>query len=159
MMNLGRFGGNYPWLNSVKKGVEKLTKKKPVFGQLTLTGDLALDWMRDGTETEVAKVHIGPIGAFQNYNVPDWAAEKTGEIALLFHPNGFACPILVTQRTILRALEIWCVEMEEKGAKTSVEKAYGIQFGVLDLQEGSVKLHFTRDMTKGEFAPYEMSEV
>lgn len=134
-------------------------KKKPVFGQLTLTGELALDWMKNETETEVARIEIGPIGAFQNYNVPDWAAEKTGEIALLHAPNQFSNPILVTQRSILRLLEIWCVEKEAEGAKTSVGTAHGVQFGVLELEEDSVKLKFWRDESKGKFSPYQMEEI
>ena len=94
-----------------------MPKKKPVFGQLTLTGELALDWMKNNTEATVARIDIGPIGAFQNYNVPEWAAEKTGEIAILHNPNQFSNPILVTQRSILRALEIFCVEQEENGGR------------------------------------------
>lgn len=130
--------------------------KKPVFGQLTLTGDLALDWMKNGMEVEVQVVEIGPIGAFQQYNVPEWAAERSGDIAILHKPNKYENPVLVTQRSILRALEIWCVELEANGAKTSVEKEYGVQFGRLDLNDEPVKLQFTRDEKKGKFAPYEM---
>jgi len=137
-----------------------MTKKtKPVFGQLTLTGELALDWMKNETEMAVAKVEMGPIGAFQNYNVPDWAAEKTGEIALLHHPNQFSNPVLVTQRSILRLLEIWCVEKEAAGAKTSVEKRHGVQIGVLSIEENAPTLKFWRDSSKGQFAPYQMEEI
>jgi hypothetical protein len=136
-----------------------MTKKKPVFGQLTLTGELALDWMKNNTEATVARIDIGPIGAFQNYNVPEWAAEKTGEIAILHNPNQFSNPILVTQRSILRALEIFCVEQEESGAKTSVEKAFSTQFGRIDFGELPVTLKFFRDESKGKFSPYEMEEI
>lgn len=137
-----------------------MTKKKmPVFGQLTLTGELALDWMKNETEMAVAKVEMGPIGAFQNYNVPDWAAEKTGEIALLHEPNQFSNPVLVTQRSILRLLEIWCVEKEAAGAKTSVEKRHGVQIGVLSIEEDAPTLKFWRDPSKGQFAPYQMEEI
>ena len=150
-------GGVYRRLWSGNEDMTK--KKKPVFGQLTLTGELALDWMKNGTEAEVARIEIGPIGAFQNYNVPDWAAEKTGEIALLHAPNQFSNPILVTQRSILRLLEIWCVEKEAEGAKTSVETAHGVVYGVLNLEEDSVRLKFWRDDSKGKFSPYHMDEV
>lgn len=131
-------------------------KKKPVFGQLTLTGELALDWMKNETERDVAKIDIGPIGAFQDYNVPDWASEKSGDIALLHTPNKYDNPVLVTQRSILRALETFCVEAEANGAETSVETAYGVQFGRLELNDKPVKLRFVRDESKGKFAPYEM---
>jgi hypothetical protein len=137
-----------------------MTKKKmPVFGQLTLTGDLALDWMKNETEMAVAKVEMGPIGAFQNYNVPDWAAEKTGEIALLHAPNQFSNPVLVTQRSILRLLEIWCVEKEAAGATTSVEKRHGVQIGILSIEEDAPTLKFWRDPNAGQFAPYQLEEI
>jgi hypothetical protein len=138
---------------------KKKQEKKPVFGQLTLTGEMALDWMKNGMEIEVAVIDIGPIGAFQSYNVPDWASERSGDIAILHKPNKFDNPVLVTQRSILRHLEIWCVEQEANGATTSVETEYGVQFGRLELNDNPVQLRFTRDETKGKFAPYEMEVV
>ena len=134
-------------------------KKVPVFGQLTLTGEMALDWMKNGMEVEVAAIEIGPIGAFQAYNVPDWASERSGDIAILHKPNKFDNPVLVTQRSILRQIEIWCVEQEAKGATTSVETEYGVQYGRLDLNDQPVKLQFSRDETKGKFAPYTMEVI
>jgi hypothetical protein len=143
-----------------KGGMKKMPKKKkPVFGQLTLTGDLALDWMKDGMEIEVAVIEIGPIGAFQRYNVPDWATERSGDIALLHKPDQYSNPVLVTQRSILRALEIFCVNAEENGAVTSIEKVNEFLFGRLELNDEPVKLKFTRDASKGKFAPYEMEEL
>ena len=147
---------DFQWKKEEEEKMPK--KKKPVFGQLTLTGELALDWMKNGMEVSVARVDIGPIGAFQEYNVPEWASQKTGEIAILHNPNQFANPVLVTQRSILRQLEIWCVEKEQEGATTSVETSHGVQFGRLDLEENDVKLLFSRDETKGQYAPYEMKE-
>ena len=138
---------------------KKKEEKKPVFGQLTLTGSMALDWMKNGMEIEVATIDIGPIGAFQGYNVPDWASERSGDIAVLHKPNKFDNPVLVTQRSILRHLEIWCVEQEANGAITSVETEYGVQFGRLELNDNIVQLRFTRDETKGKFAPYEMEVI
>lgn len=134
-------------------------KKVPVFGQLTLTGEMALDWMKNGMEVEVSAIEIGPIGAFQAYNVPDWASERSGDIAILHKPNKFDNPVLVTQRSILRQIEIWCVEQEAKGATTSVETEYGVQYGRLDLNDQPVKLQFSRDETKGKFAPYTMEVI
>ena len=132
-------------------------KKKPVFGQLTLTGEIALDWMKDGLEIEVAVIEIGPIGAFQRYNVPEWAHERSGDIALLHRPDQYANPVLVTQRSILRSLEIFCVAAEEDGAVTSIEKVDEYLFGRLELGDGIVRMKFSRDASKGKFAPYEMT--
>lgn len=133
-------------------------KKKPVFGQLTLTGDMALDWMKPDTEVIVAKIEIGPIGAFDHeYTIPEWANERTGDIGVIHDCNTYCNPILVTQRSILRALEIWCVEMEISGAKTSVMKSGSGHKGVLEIEEKNPTLKFTRDVKAGQFAPYKMT--
>tara|TARA_R100001463_G_scaffold115345_1_gene170560 strand:+ start:301 stop:744 length:444 start_codon:yes stop_codon:yes gene_type:complete len=134
-------------------------KKKPVFGQLTLTGELAVDWMKPDTVVIIGKVEIGPIGAFPEYNVPGWANERTGDIGLIHTPNKYDNPILVTQRSILRALEHFCVEMEEKGCKTEVVKKAGASKGVLWIDENNPTYKFSRDESKGQFAPYEMTKV
>jgi hypothetical protein len=132
--------------------------KKPVFGQLTLTGDLALDWMKDGMEIIVGKVMIGPMGAFPEYNVPEWANERTGDIGVIYHANSYANPVLVTQRSILRALEIWCVDQEAKGAETLVEKKGSGQRGVLIIKENNPNLTFTRGDDPGKYDPYKLVE-
>lgn len=173
----GRFtmtpgGGSEEWITSLGRRQKKMmeiiaisvillgmaAKKKPVFGQLTLTGEMALDWMKNGMEVTVAKVAIGPIGFFQDFNVPDWAGEKTGDIALIFLPNEYANPILVTQRSILRALEVWCVQQESKGAKASIEKKFKCQAGVLTIEENHPTLKFSRD-EKIKFSTYEITEI
>jgi len=102
---------------------------------------------------------IGPMGAFPEFNVPDWANERSGDIGVIYHANSFANPVLVTQRSILRALEIWCVEQEAKGAETLVEKKGSGKRGVLIIHEGNPTLKFLRDLEKGKFAPYEISEI
>ena len=134
-------------------------KKKPVFGQLTLTGELALDWMKNEMEIIIGKIMIGPLGAFPEYNVPDWAGERSGDIGVIYHANSYANPVLVSQRSILRALEIWCVEQEAKGAETLVEKKGSSQRAVLIIKEDNPTLRFVRDLEKGKFAPYEIEEV
>ena len=133
-------------------------RTKPVFGQLTLSGDLALDWMKNEMEIIIGKVMIGPMGAFPEFNVPDWANERTGDIGVIYHANSYANPVLVTQRSILRALEIWCVDQEAKGAETLVEKKGSGQRGVLIIKENNPTLQFVRDLEKGKFAPYELVE-
>lgn len=134
-------------------------KSKPVFGQMTLTGSLALDWMKSETTVSVVKIEMGPIGAFTSYNLPEWIGEKSGEIALL-HPNDtWTNPILVTQRSILRRLEHFCVEKEAAGAETRVETKNKSQIAVIDFNESPVTLYFHRDTKKGKFAPYEMEEI
>ena len=151
-------GGRVPARRTREMGGKK-PAKKPVFGQLTLTGELALDWMKPDTEVIVAKIEIGPIGAFPEYNVPEWASERSGDIGLIHDANHYANPILVTQRSILRALEIYCVEMEEQGANTAVEMNGTAQKGVIIFEENCPKLKFTRDKKAGQFAPYVMHKL
>jgi len=137
------------------------TKKrptKPVFGQLTLTGSMALDWMKNELEIIIGKVMIGPIGAFDEFNIPEWANIQDRDIGIIYPMNTFGNPVLVTQRSILRALEIWCVEQEANGAETLVEKRGSCKRGVLIIAEGNPTLKFVRDVDKGKFAPYELIE-
>lgn len=131
-------------------------KKKPVFGQLTLTGEMALDWLKPGSEIVPGKIMIGKVGAFPEYNVPEWAHERSTDIAVLVHANEVLNPLLVTQKSVLRALEIRCCEWELEGAHCSIEKAGSAQRAVLELAEASVKLVFNRDEAAGKFAPYTM---
>ncbi|AXH78334.1 MAG: hypothetical protein [Circular genetic element sp.] len=136
-----------------------MPKKKAVFGQLTLTGEVAVDWMKAGTEVTIGKVEIGPIDAFPEYNIPEWANERSGDIALIHPANKYDNPILVTQRSILRVLEIWCVDMENEGCETAIEKNNGCQKGVLIIGDNPPSFRFDRDEEKGKFAPYEMTKL
>lgn len=137
-----------------------MPKKQAVFGQLTLTGEVAVDWMKAGTMVDIGKVEIGPIEAFPEYNIPEWANERSGDIALIHPSNKYENPILVTQRSILRVLEIWCVEKENEGCETAIEKtSSGCQKAVLILDDGVYKYRFDRDESKGKFAPYEMNKM
>ena len=80
-----------------------MAKKKttPVFGQMTLTGEKALDWLKNGTEVQARKIWIGTTYMAEEYNLPDWAKEK-GIIAMIFPIDEWANPILVTQKSVLR---------------------------------------------------------
>lgn len=130
------------------------SKKKPVFGQLTLTGELALDWLKDGTEAIVHKIKIGKIGAFGEYNVPDWANERNNEIGVLIPANEFDNAILVTQKSVLRALEQRCCDWEAAGALAYLEGKGDAKRGVLEFQENQPKMVFKRAEKGGQFAPY-----
>ena len=145
---------------SSEKMTRKNTKKAtPVFGQLTLTGEMALDWLKNDMKIPIVKIEIGPIGAFPGWNVPDWAMERAGDIALLHKPGKFDNPVLVTQRSVLRHLEVICVEKETQGALTDVVKVDATSKAVLELPEGDLTLHFIRDHDKGKYAPYEVYEI
>jgi hypothetical protein len=135
-----------------------MAKKKLVFGQMTLGGSLALDWMKNETEVNVAKIEMGPSTAFASYNLPEWIDEKTCDIALLHPDEAFHNPVLITQRSIIRQLEHFCVEKEAEGADTRVEKKGKVEVAVLDFGDSYVTLYFSRDKSKGKYAPYQIEE-
>jgi hypothetical protein len=132
-------------------------KKKPVFGQLTLTGEMALDWLKPGSTIIAGKIMIGQQGAFPEYNIPDWAQERTSELGIIVHANEHLNPMLVTQKSVLKALEAKCCEWEEEGAKCYVEKKGSSQRAVLEFGEGQIELTFDRSKNGGKFAPYTMT--
>ena len=134
-------------------------KKKPVFGQLTLTGEMALDWLKNGSAIIAGRIMIGAIGSFPEYNVPEWAQDRSTDIAIIVHANEHLNPLLVTQKSVLRAIEIECVKWEEQGAKCYLEKSGSAQRAVLEFAENQIELKFTRDEKAGKFAPYEMEVV
>ena len=52
-------------LGAVKKG------KMPVFGQLTLTGEKAVDWVKPDAKITAAKIWMGAGALMQDFNLPD----------------------------------------------------------------------------------------
>ncbi len=132
-------------------------KKKPVFGQLTLTGEMALDWLKDGSETVVQKIMFGPIGAFPEWNVPEWAQDRCKVIAIIVHADGFSNAMLVSQGGVLKTLERHCVDWESQGAKAYVEGKAHTARSVIEFEENQPKISFSRDESKGKFAPYEVT--
>ena len=125
-------------------------KKKSVFGQLTLGGDIALDWLKDGSETQAAKIMFGPVEVFEEYNVPDWAKERCGIIAIIESANG-ANPLLVSQGGVLKVLERHCADWEDQGAKCTAAKNGKL---TIEFDDNYPSIQFTRDESKGKFAPY-----
>lgn len=134
-------------------------KKKPVFGQLTLTGEMALDWLKAGSSVIAGKIMIGQHGAFPEFNIPEWAQDRVSELAIIVHSNEHLNPLLVTQKSVLRALEAKCCEWEAEGAKCYVEKKGSSQRAVLEFGEGQIELSFDRSKNGGKFAPYIMTIV
>lgn len=126
-------------------------KKQSVFGQLTLGGELALDWLKPGSAILAGKIMLGPIDAFDEYMVPDWAKERNTQIAIIESGAGSQNPLLVTQNGVMRALERQCAEWEAQGANCFLEN----DRAVIEFDE-PVDISFKRDSKKGKFAPYEM---
>jgi len=134
------------------------TKKKPVFGQMTLTGDMALDWIKAGVENvvHVRKIEFGSAKLFaDNYNIPEYHLDK-GVVALLYPVDEWGNPVLVTQKSILKPLEAQCVAWEEAEAKVTNVKTQMGYIGRIEFEETHPKITMFKDKKAKQFAPYDV---
>jgi len=129
--------------------------KTPVFGQLTLTGEKAVDWVKNESKITARKIWIGTAGAFDDYNLPDWAKEK-GIVALIFPVDEWANPMLVTQKSILRVLESKCAEFEAQGCAVNVLKVQLGQVAEILFAENQPTFEFLRPKNAKQFDPYKV---
>lgn len=136
-------------------GATKKTKK-PVFGQLTLTGEKAVDWVKPDSTITARKIWIGTAGAFDDYNLPDWAKEK-GIVALIFPLSEWGNPMLVTQKSILRVLESKCAEFEEQGCAVNILKVQLGQVAEIIFEENEPTFTFIRPKNAKQFDPYKVA--
>lgn len=90
-------------------------KDMPVFGQLTLTGEKALNWLKNGDTIIASKIWMCHPNALSDWNVPEWAKDK-GVVAVIFGMSEWENPMLVTQKSVLRILEAKLAIWEEAGA-------------------------------------------
>ena len=137
-------------------GMAKKLPKNPVFGQLTLTGEKALDWLKSsecekkaGCSVVVEKILFTDPGTVkgQGWNIPEWAMEKVA-VAILF-PRGYAVnPVLVYAKSAVMAIERLCADWEAQGVKITA-KGHG---GEVDFVDEAVELVFRRG--SGKFDPY-----
>lgn len=125
-------------------------KKKPIFGQLTLTGKLAVDWLKPKTEVTVRKITFcNPQLMTDEWNLPEWVMNKT-TIALIFPLSEWENPIMVNQASVLKWLEARCVLWEEAGAAVSASKHQQH----VEFDANHPVMTFNRDEKAGKFAPY-----
>ena len=128
-------------------------KKSKVFGQLTLDGQKALDWLKNGVVVTPRAIEFGHVVAFvDEWNIPEWA---DGIIAIIHPLNDGDRPVLVTQKSALRILEAKCAEWEADGANCKTRKVKGAVVSVIDFGDHSMELSFRRT-GKGKFDPYEV---
>ena len=50
--------------------------KMPVFGQMTLTGEKAVDWVKNESKITAKKIWMGAGPLLTDFNLPEWAKEK-----------------------------------------------------------------------------------
>ncbi len=131
-------------------------KKQPVFGQMTLTGDLALDWVKQGEEKVIRakKIEFGPARIYaEDFNVPEWHLDK-GVVALIWPLNEWGNPLFLTQKSILRPLEAQCVDWEAAGASVRTRKAQNAIISVIEFEEDAPTITIFKDKKAKQFAPY-----
>jgi len=133
-------------------------KKKPVFGQMTLTGDLAVDWVKQGVETviQASKIEFGsPTAYAEDFNIPDYHLDKK-VVALIWPVNSWSNPLLVTQQSILKPLEAQCVAWEAAGATATTHKYHGTTIGRIEFEEQHPIISISKDKKLPRHAPYEV---
>jgi hypothetical protein len=136
------------------------TPKKPLFGQLTLTGEKALDWLKNGDEIIAKTIWFCNVSVLHDWNVPEWAKDK-GIVALIFPSDEWGNPMFITQKSVLRVLEARCADWELKGARCEViGSTLAGQKTSISFDENHPTLKFTRPENCKPYDPYlvEVSE-
>jgi hypothetical protein len=129
---------------------KKKENAKPVFGQLTLGGSMALDWLKSGTVVFIASIMIADVKAFTTrWDIPEWA---TGFAAIIQPAEAHLNPVLVTQMSVVRWLENKCVEWEGVIGEGYMQTINEVQVATLDL-DSIPEVLFERT-GKGKFDPY-----
>jgi len=130
------------------------TPKKPLFGQLTLTGEKALDWLKNGDVITARMIWFCNVNALSDWNVPEWAKEK-GIVALIFPVDEWGNPMFITQKSVLRVLEARCADWESTGARCEVigTKLAG-QKTQISFDENHPTLKFSRPENCKMYDPY-----
>ena len=129
--------------------------KMPVFGQMTLTGEKAVDWVKHESKIQARKIWMGAGTLFPEFNLPDWAIEK-GIVALVFPIDEYQNPMLVTQKSILKILEANCCEWETAGCATNVLKVQMGQVLEILFAENEPTFEFLRPKNAKQFDPYKV---
>ena len=129
-------------------------QQMPIFGQMTLTGEKALDWVKNPTEIIAAKIWFCNVSALTEWNVPEWAKDK-GIVALIFPVDEWGNPVFITQKSILKVLEFNCAKWEEDGAKCKLigTKLQG-QISEISFSENHPHFKFSKAKDARQFDPY-----
>jgi hypothetical protein len=133
---------------------KKNAKKMPVFGQLTLTGEMALDWLKPGLKVVIRQWEMAPPEYYRmTYNLPEWAYEKA-TVGIIHGSDKWSNQILVTQSSVLRQIEARMADFEANGAQVDIENKSGMQCAKILFEENCPTVSFERDAKAGKFAPY-----
>ena len=137
----------------------KSTKKTPIFGQMTLTSELALEYLKsgmDGFARRATKIlWVTPLEAQAlGYSVPSWVVENYEKYewsAIIIDERVDILPLFVYQKSAQALLEAELARLEADGASITQDNPRQM---TIDLGETALHLRFWRNPKGGKFAKY-----
>ena len=137
--------------------ISLMTAKKTKFGQMTLRATKALEYLKTTPEpmrrmvTGIEWMHKN-VAESDGWEMPDWVMKNDNYdwVAVLFVADGL--PMLVYQKSALRAFESHLMKLEEQGASvTSSNRGKKL---TVDLGDDSIDVGMWRNPNGGKFAPF-----
>jgi hypothetical protein len=133
-------------------------KKKPVFGQMTLTASKALEYLKTSDKPFVRQVQkiiwISKHEAEKDgWAVPDWVLEneKYNWTAILIDVVATEIPLFVYQSSALQLIEAKLMSLEQSGAL--IEQINPRRMDV-DMGDDSIRMSLWRNPKGGKFSRY-----
>lgn len=134
-----------------------MTAKKTKFGQMTLRATKALEYLKTTPEpirrkvTGIQWLHK-LVAESDGWEMPDWVMKNDNYdwVAVLFVSDGL--PLLVYQKSALRAFEAHLMKLESEGATVKSENR-GRKL-IVDLGDDTLEVGMWRNPNGGKFAPF-----
>ncbi len=137
--------------------VALMTAKKTKFGQMTLRATKALEYLKTTDEPirkSVNAIHWMNklVAESDGWEMPEWVMSNSNYewVAVLFVEDGL--PLLVYQKSALRAFEAHLMKLESDGATVKSQNK-GRKL-VVDLGDDVVQVGMWRNPNGGKFAPF-----
>lgn len=137
--------------------IAMMTAKKTKFGQMTLRATKALEYLKTTPEPvrrTVSAIHWMHklIAESEGWEMPDWVMKNDNYdwVAVLFVSDGL--PLLVYQKSALRAFEAHLMKLESEGA--TVESSNRGKKLTVDMGDEGVNVGMWRNPNGGKFAPF-----
>ena len=134
-----------------------MTAKKTKFGQMTLRATKALEYLKTTPEpirrtVESIQWMHKIVAESEDWEMPDWVMKNDNYdwVAVLITVGEL--PMLVYQKSALRAFEAHLMQLEKNGAK--VKSSNKGQKLTVELGEGSLEVGLWRNPNGGKFAPF-----
>ena len=137
--------------------IAMMTAKKTKFGQMTLRATKALEYLKT-TPEPMRRVVDGIqwmhkiVAENENWEMPEWVMKNDNYDWVCVLMCQGELPLLVYQKSALRAFEAYLMELEKNGAVVKSENR-GRKLTV-ELGEGSIDVGLWRAPNGGKFAPF-----